>query len=263
MTSEQAPAVAADKPGSDMVGKALRLLCLLSEHPHGAGLSQLAQAAGYPVSTTHRLLKSLQREGFAHSDDTSRRYSLGLRLFELGQRVSHGRGFAGVALPVMQRVTVETREPTLMSVLDGHEQLYVHYVEGSQQVQIIGEPGNRGPLHCTAMGKCLVAFQSAEGSRRLVAELELPRFTPNTITRNDAFAEEIARVRQLGYALSDEEHEFGIRAVGVPVIRADGVAIAALSTAAPAYRMTIERLCQFVPALQDAARELAAVLPPR
>jgi DNA-binding IclR family transcriptional regulator len=245
-----------------MVGKALRLLSLLSEHPHGTSLSQLAQIAGYPVSTTHRLLKSLQREGFVRSDD-SRQYSLGLRLFELGQRVSHGRGFAGVALPVMQRVTAETREPTLMSVLDGHEQLYVHYVEGPQQVQITGEPGNRGPLHCTSMGKCLLAFQSPEGSRKLVGELELHRFAPNTITRRDTLAEEIARVRTTGYALSDEEHESGIRAVGVPVIGADGIAIAALSTAAPAYRMTVDRLRAFVPLLQDAARELAAVLPPR
>ncbi|MFF3518315.1 IclR family transcriptional regulator [Streptomyces sp. NPDC002573] len=263
MTSHRASAAAADTTGSDMVGKALRLLGLLSQNPHGTSLSELAQTAGYPVSTTHRLLKSLQREGFVRSDDGSRRYSLGLRLFELGQRVSHGRGFAGVALPVMQRVTAATREPTLMSVLDGHDQLYVHYVESPQQVQITGEPGNRGPLHCTAMGKCLVAFQSPEESRKLVSELELPSFTPNTITHEDAFAEEIARVRQLGYAVADEEHELGIRAVGVPVIGVDGITIAALSTAAPAYRMTMERLREFVPLLQDAARELAAVLPPR
>jgi len=113
------------------------------------------------------------------------------------------------------------------------------------------------------MGKCLVAFQSPEDSRKLVSELELPSFTPNTITHQDAFAEEIARARQLGYAVADEEHEFGIRAVGVPVIGVDGITIAALSTAAPAYRMTMERLREFVPLLQDAARELAAVLPPR
>lgn len=263
VTVQRAPGAPSDGAGADMVGKALRLLSLLSEHPHGAGVSQLAQAAGYPVSTTHRLLRSLQREGFVRSESDNRRYELGLRLFELGQRVSHSRGFAGVALSVMQRVTAETLEPTLMSVLDGHEQLYVHYVEGPHQVQITGEPGNRGPLHCTSMGKCLLAFQPAEACRTLVGELELPRFTPHTITRRDKLADEVARVRTLGHAFADEEYELGIRAVGVPVIGVDGVAIAALSTAAPAYRMTIDRLRAFVPLLQDAARELAAVLPPR
>lgn len=248
------------KPG-DMVGKALRLLGLLGDHPHGAGLSELARAAGFPVSTTHRLLGSLQREGFVAADEESRRYSLGLRLFELGHRVSHARGFAGVALPVMHQVTLLTREPTLLAVLDHGRQLYVHYVEGPQQVQITGEPGRRGPLHCTAMGKCLVAFQDAERADRLVAELALPRLTAHTITDRRRFAEEITAVRQRGYAVADEEHEIGIRAVGVPVRGTDGVAIAALSTAAPAYRMRVDDLREFVPVLLDAARRLAALLP--
>lgn len=255
------PIQGADGKPADMVGKALRLLALLGAHPHGVGLSELARAARYPVSTTHRLLSSLQREGFVAADEESRRYSLGLRLFELGQQVSHARGFAGVALPVMQQVSRLTRESTLLAVLDGHQQVYVHYVEGPQQVQITGEPGKRGPLHCTSMGKCLVAFQAPEVTERLTAELDLPRLTRHTITDRKRFAGEIAAVRQRGYAVADEEHELGIRAVGVPVCGPDGVAIAAISTAAPAYRMRLDDLREFVPALLTAARELAAVLP--
>jgi DNA-binding IclR family transcriptional regulator len=260
MDSEPIQSRPSGKPG-DMVGKAMRLLGLLGDHPHGIGLSELARTAGYPVSTAHRLLGSLQREGFVAADEDSRRYSLGLRLFELGQQVSHARGFAGVALPVMAKVTQVTREPTLLAVLDRDQQLYVHYLEGPQQVQITGEPGRRGPLHCTSMGKCLVAFQPVEASERLVSELELPRLTEHTITRRDRFAEEIHTVRQRGFAVADEEHELGIRAVGVPVRGPDGVAIAAISTAAPAYRMGLEGLHEFVPALSDAARQLAALLP--
>ncbi|MQA12089.1 MAG: helix-turn-helix domain-containing protein [Pseudonocardiaceae bacterium] len=244
-----------------MVGKALRVLSLLGAYPEGVGLSELAAAAEFPVSTTHRLLASLQREGFARSDPNSRRYTLGLRLFELGQQVSHARGFAGVALPVMQRVSERTGEPTLMSVLDGHDQVYVHYVEGRQQVQIRGEPGRRGPLHCTSMGKCLVAFAPEAERDRLVTELRLDRLAPGTITDRDTFATEIDSVRERGFAVADEEHEPGIRAVGVPIRGPDGVALAALSTAAPAYRMSMAELEESVPALRAAARELAAVLP--
>lgn len=262
MASEPIQDALTRKPG-DMVGKALRLLGLLGGHPHGIGVSELARAAGFPVSTTHRLLGSLQREGFVAADEGSRRYGLGLRLFELGQQVSHARGFAGVALPVMQQVTQLTREPTLLAVLDGQQQLYVHYVEGPQQVQITGEPGRRGPLHCTSMGKCLVAFQATEPAERMVAELPLPRLTEHTITDRRRFAEEIQAVRQRGFAVADEEHELGIRAVGIPVRGPDGIAIAAISTAAPAYRMRLDDLREFVPALTDAARQLAAFLPPR
>lgn len=247
--------------GTDMVGKAMRVLSMLGEHPYGIGVSALARAVGLPVTTTHRLLASLQRDGFVTSDPESRRYLLGIRLFELGQRVSHARGFAGTAVPILRRVTAHTREPTLMSVRDGHHQVYVHYVEGPQQVQITGEPGRRGPLHCTSMGKCLVAFAAEDERRRLIAELELPKLAPGTITDRAAFAEEIARVREFGHATADEEHEPGIRAVGVPVRGPSGVALAALSTAAPAYRTGMTELRGFVPVLAEAARELAALLP--
>jgi IclR family transcriptional regulator, acetate operon repressor len=247
--------------GRDMIGKALGLLDLLADHPAGIGVSQLARLAGYPVTTTHRLLASLARGGFVRGTDG--RYSLGLRLFELGQRVSQARGFSGVALPIMQRVTERTRETTLMSVLDGDRQLYVHYVEGPRQVQITGTPGNLGPLHCTSMGKCLIAFQPTEVRRRLMAEAELIPFTPRTISDRDALAAEVERVRQRGWAVADEEHEEGIRAIGVPVLGPDGHAVAALSTAAPAYRTDPAALRDFLPALREAATELAALLPAR
>jgi IclR family acetate operon transcriptional repressor len=250
-----------ERPETDAVGKALRLLRLLGEHPDGVGVSRLARDAGYPASTTHRLLASLQRDGFVRSDDDSRRYSLGLRLFELGQRVSHARGFTGVALPVMRRVTELTGEPTLMSVLDGHHQLYVHHVQGPHRIRVIGEPAKHGPLHCTSMGKCLVAFAPADVREELVEGLELTPLGPNTITDRARFRAEIEEVRERGHAVSDEEHEAGIRAVGVPVIGPEGTALAALSTPAPAYRMSIEELTGFVPCLRDAAAELAMLLP--
>lgn len=126
------------------------------------------------MSTTHRLLASLQRDGFVRSDGDSRRYSLGLRMFELGQRVSLGS---------------------------------------------------------------------------------------RTITGRARFRAEIEAVRERGHAISDEEHECGIRAVGVPVTGPEGAALAALSTPAPAYRMSVERLTDFVPCLREAAAELAVRLP--
>ncbi|MBE9375279.1 IclR family transcriptional regulator [Saccharopolyspora sp. HNM0983] len=245
-----------------MVARALHLLVLLGDEPRGATLSDLARRAGYPVSTTHRLLNSLAREQFAVLDE-QRRWGLGLRLFELGQRVLHARGFTEVVTPVLEAVSKRTGEPTLMSVLDGHDQLYVHYVEGVQQVQITGEPGRRGPLHCTSMGKCLVAFAPEQQREQLLAELELPACGPKTITDRAQFRAEIAQVRERGHALADEEHEPGILAVGVPVLNPGGTAVAALSSAAPSFRSSLDELRHCLPALHRAATELAVGLPRR
>jgi DNA-binding IclR family transcriptional regulator len=117
----------------------------------------------------------------------------GLRLFQLGRQAGQVYGFAGTALPVMQRVTRQTEEATLMSVLDGTRHLYVHYVDGPLTVGVCSDPGRHGPLHCTSMGKVLMAFAP-----------------------------------ELGHATADEEHHAGLRAVAVPILRPDGTVFAAL-----------------------------------
>lgn len=246
-----------------MVGKALLLLTLLGDYPDGASLSEVARRAGFPLSTAHRLAAALVRDGYARVDETSRRYSLGLQVFSLASRVSHRHGFAGSALPVLRRLAEQTSESALMSVIDGHNQLYVHHVQGRHSVSVSGEPGRRGPLHCTSMGKVLIAFAEDAERKDLLETLELTPFTPHTIVDRQQFRDEIAAVRAQGYAIADEEHETGIRAIGVPVKNLDGATIASVSIAAPAYRVSREKLVDYLPDLNKAAAELTILLPPR
>jgi DNA-binding IclR family transcriptional regulator len=248
----------------DMVGKALRVLKSIGDGPlDGVTLTEVARATGYPLSTAHRLAGTLAREGFVELDEANKRYRVGLAVFALAQRVSAGRGFDQVALPVLRRLAIHAQESVLMSVLDHEGQLYVAQVQGPLQLNVIGDPGTRGPIHCTSMGKALIAFAPDPVRERLVAGLALSPLGPNTITDRATFAAEIAKVRVLGYAVSDEEHEEGIRAVGVPVQGADGNLIAAISIAAPAFRRSMTDLVEMVPAMKDAAHELALTLPGR
>ncbi|KHL01433.1 IclR family transcriptional regulator [Sinomonas humi] len=247
----------------DMVGKALLLLTLLGDYPDGASLSEVARRAGFPLSTAHRLASALVRDGYACVDETSRRYRLGLQVFSLASRVAHRHGFAGSALPVLRRLAEQTSESALMSVIDGHHQLYVHHVQGRHSVSVSGEPGRRGPLHCTSMGKVLVAFAPEAQRDELVETLELTPFVPRTIVDRQQFRDEIRTVADQGYAIADEEHEAGIRAIGVPVKDLDGATIASVSVAAPAYRVSREKLLDYLPDLNEAARELTILLPPR
>lgn len=251
---------AATAPG-DMVAKALLLLDLLGDYPHGAGLSELAAKAGFPPSTAHRLLASLIRGGYAWLNDGDRRYYLGLQVFALGQRVASARGFAGTVVPQMESLSQATQEAVLMSVLDGNHQLYVHYVAGPQQVGVIGEPGQRGPLHATSMGKVLVAFAPPEQSQRLVDTLELTPLGPHTITDRDSYRREIDQIRIRGYAIADEEHESGIRAIGVPILDITGRLRAAISVAAPAFRCDLDRLTGFLPAINRTVSTIQTLLP--
>ncbi|HEX9225035.1 MAG TPA: IclR family transcriptional regulator [Arthrobacter sp.] len=246
---------------TDMVGKALGLLVLLGDEPRGASAAELSRRAELPFSTTYRLLGSLTRDGFVDYEPDGRRYHLGLRIFQLGQRVSNHHGFAGTALPILRRVTEETGEATILSVRDGNHHLTVNKVDGPQTFRVTSDPGHLGALHTTSVGKALVAFADDATRSRLVDELELEPLTEFSITDREGFRAEIELVRQRGFALMDQENELGMRAVAVPVFNAQGTAFASLATAVPVFRMSVEALVAVVPLLQSAAAELAARLP--
>lgn len=246
---------------TDMVGKALGLLVLLGDEPRGASAAELSRRAELPFSTTYRLLGSLTRDGFVDYEPDGRRYHLGLRVFQLGQRVSNHHGFAGTALPILRRVTEETGEATILSVRDGNHHLTVNKVDGPQTFRVTSDPGHLGALHTTSVGKALVAFADDATRDRLVQDLELEPLTELSITDRDAFRAEIELVRKRGYATMDEENELGMRAVAVPVVNSQGHAFASLATAVPVFRMSMEALVALVPLLQSAAAELSARLP--
>ena len=251
------------RSGTDMVGKALSLLVLLGDEPRGASAADISRRAGLPFSTTYRLLGSLTRDGFVDYEPDGRRYHLGLRIFQLGQRVSNHHGFAGTATPVLRRVTEQTAEATILSVRDGLHHLTVSKVDGPQTFRVTSDPGHLGSLSATAVGKVLVAFAEDAEREQLIADLPLERLTEKSIVDRDAFRAEIEEVRRRGYALMDEENELGMRALAVPLLNAQGYAFASLATAAPVFRLTVEGLEAHVPLLQEAAAELAALLPLR
>lgn len=248
---------------TDMVGKALGLLVLLGDEPRGASAAEISRRADLPFSTTYRLLGSLTRDGFVDYEPDGRRYHLGLRIFQLGQRVSNHHGFAGTAMPVLRRVTEQTGEATILSVRDGHHHLTVNKVDGPQMFRVTSDPGHLGSLSTTAVGKALVAFAEDSEREKLLAELPLERLTEKSITDRDAFRAEIGKVRAEGYAVMDEENEAGMRAVAVPLLNSQGHAFASLATAVPVFRLSLEGLVAHVPLLQEAAAELAARLPQR
>jgi DNA-binding IclR family transcriptional regulator len=254
---------AAKADRTDMVGKALGLLVLLGDEPRGASAAEISRRAELPFSTTYRLLGSLTRDGFVDYEPDGRRYHLGLRIFQLGQRVSNHHGFAGAALPVLRRVTEQTGEATILSVRDGHHHLTVNKVDGPRTFRVTSDPGHLGALHTTSVGKALVAFADDAERQRLVEELALEPLTEFSITDRDAFRAEIEQVRSRGYAVMDEENELGMRAVAVPVFNSQGHAFASLATAVPVFRLSVEALVAHVPLLQEAAAELSARLPLR
>ena len=245
-----------------MLAKGLTLFGALAEYPDGVGVTKLSRNVRLPVSTVHRLLGEMVRYGFVHLDAESRRYYLGIKFFELSHRVSRIRSLSELALPAMREIADVTGETVFMAIRDGNDLIYVERVEGRRRIQIQGFAGERGPLHATAGGKCLLAFLPEEEQETVISELKLEKLASNTITDLDELRTELELTHSRGYSVNDEESQEAIRSVGVPVIGARGRPAAAISIAGPAFLIPLGDLEQFIPLLHDKAREIGLQLPP-
>lgn len=260
MAEENAAKSAAPSRGSGTIAKGLAMLATVGEFPHGATAAEVAARSGHPFSTAYRLLGSLVDAGFVEYDARTKTYALGLAVFELGQRVGNARGFTGTAAPVLEELTARTGESSVLAVLDGVETLTVHTIDGPQYRQTT-DPGDRGPLHSSAIGKVLLAWMLTDERDELLERLPLPARTEHTVTDVSALRAELDASRAAGWVEQGEQHDIGMNAVGVPVLRRDGTVIASLALAAPLFRADLGALREHVPALQDAAARLGTLLP--
>lgn len=248
--------------GAGTVGKALGVLTLLGEHPHGATAAQIAAQVDYPFSTVYRLLNTLVSTGFASFDPEQKKYRLGLRVYQLGQKVASTRGFEGAAAPILQRLTEHTGESSIMGVLDGTHFLTVRKVDGPQ-FRTTTDPGDHGSLHTSAIGKALLAFADTATREHLLDTLELTPRTEHSLADRDELRRQTERIREQGWAGQQEENDVGMAAIAVPVLSPSRRLIAAVALAAPLFRTDLTGLQRYLPALRQAAADLALELPHR
>ncbi|MFC0038459.1 IclR family transcriptional regulator [Actinomadura rayongensis] len=233
----------------------------LLEHLADAGgelaLSELTEVSGLPMPTIYRLMRTLVNLGYVRQEP-SKRYALGPRLIRLGDGA--GRLLGSWARPALARLVDEVGETANMAVLEGDAVVYVAQVPSRHSMRMFTEVGRRVKPHCTGVGKALLAQLDEPRVREILAHTGMPANTPHTLTDPDALIAELAKTRERGYALDDEEQEIGVRCVAVPLPGAP--APAALSVSGPSARMTGEALGAVVPAMRAIAERFAAELAP-
>jgi DNA-binding IclR family transcriptional regulator len=210
-----------------VIDRAFRLLDAFTPTRVELTLDELAQASGLPRSTAHRLAQQLAERGAL--ERSRRGWRLGVRLFELGQLVAHPQRLRDLALAHMEDLYELTHATVQLAVLDGIEVLYVEILSGHRKVRTPSRRGGRMPVHCTALGKALLAFSDDGGVAILAAAAPLAARTPRTITDPGRLTAELHEVRRTGVAFDREEASPGLTCVAAPVLSARGVARAALS----------------------------------
>ena len=230
----------AQKRSSDEVGVvddrsvAARLFAILDAFAAPAGatsltltLTAIAQRAGLPLSTTHRLVAEWVSWGGLSKHENGQ-YSLGMKLWELGVQTPTARNLRTIALPYLEDLYETTREHVHLAILDGRDALYLEKLSGHHAVRLISRVGARLPLHSTGVGLVLLAYAPTDVVQQYLAT-RLQRFLPHTVTEPDAVRKRLAEIRLTGIARLSEEMTAGSSSLAAPIRDRTGQVVAAVS----------------------------------
>jgi DNA-binding IclR family transcriptional regulator len=254
------PGAGGDRAAVKSADRALQLLEFIGDRG-AVRFTELLTELGLPRSSAHGLVSTLAARGWIEHDAAARTYSLGPRVWQLGQRYASRQDVAALARPVMDDLAREVGETVQLAELDGVANVYLAISEGPLPMRLASSVDMRLHSHGTGIGKALLSQLSSEEVRRRLSAVALPRFTEHTITDVEQLVAAVDRVRTDGFAVDDEEYLLGCRCVAVPLGRPgriDAGRHLALSVTAPVFRCGPDWPERPLRALQRAAVRIQA-----
>lgn len=224
------------------LNRALLILDLLKENPNGLRITEIAKALNVAKSSAHRLTTTLNNFGYVKQDSETKKYSLGLKLVELGDVVLQSLDIRTVASPFLHELANELGETVHLVIRENSEIVYIDKIESPQTIRMYSRIGKRAPLHCTGVGKAILAYLPESIRNKIINEKGLQKFTEYTITTKEDLLRNLEEIRKRGYSIDDQEHELGIRCVAAPIFNHKNEVIAGISVAAPTFRFQTEMI---------------------
>jgi IclR family KDG regulon transcriptional repressor len=204
--------------GAPSVKKAFAILSAIASSRDGLGVSELARGLKIAKSTVHGMTAALEEVGAVMRDPHTKRFKLGFTLFEVGRSAYSQIDLKTSARPVMEELMENTQTSVFLGILNWDHVTVLDIVESRQGFKITAPVGTTIPLLAGAVGKAFLSSMDEAQSAKIVKSKGLPRFTKNSIVDPEAYFKELAKVRQKGYAVDDEEYILGVRAVASPLM---------------------------------------------
>ncbi len=253
--AEQAPSGSAVMGAAvQSVDRALAILEVLARTGE-SGVTEIAVELGVHKSTASRLVATLEAHRLVEQTGDRGRYRLGMGILRLAGATTARLDLVQEARPIARQLAADTGETVNIAVLSESSALYLDQIAGSSALQPHNWVGQHIPLHATSNGKVLLSGLDEAGLDAALGKLAT--YTPRTITSRTLFREELARVREQGYAVAVDELEVGLAAVAAPIRNAHGDVIASMSVSGPSFRLPEERVTQVVRLVTEAAGEVS------
>lgn len=241
------------------VDQSLKLLDYFTKEKPLWGIRELANESGLNHSTVYRILETLESNRFLVKDRETKKYSLGIRLWELGLLMYESLNLSQFIRPIMERLMHDTGESIFLTALDGDEALTLDTMEPDHKVKYSVSIGSRVPLYAGASYRSILAFMPEEKIEQILAG-DLKAHTTESITEREVIRRELEHIRKTGWAKSEGEYTKDVRAIAVPLFNQDGHIFGSLTVAGPKYRFTDRHVEQSLIRLQQARDEMTAVI---
>lgn len=236
------------------LARGLKIIDLLADTEGGLTASELIEHLGIDKSGISRLMGTLVKYRFVDRDNETRRYYLGSHVHELGDRAGQHSALRDLVQPYLAQLTAQSNENAHVAVYSSSQALTIADQPSTEPLRVVSEVGRRMPLHCSAVGKCLLAFAG------ISLPTAFPRFTENTIVDEQLLKKALEEIRHQGYAIDDEELTSGVRGLAVPLRNREGRTIATIGLSGPSVRLTSESIPQLIVNLQEVAANISTKL---
>jgi len=239
--------------------KVFAVLQALSERSE-TGISDLSIRLAMPKATIYRFLHTMKTLGYVRQEADSERYGLTMKVFELGSKALQYPDLVDLARPHMQLLADKTGETVHLGTLIDSEIIYVHKIDSRHTLGMYSRVGRRAPLHCTAIGKVLLAWEQPERRDRILAGVDFKRYREKTIVEREPFLAELERVKKQGFGEDREEFDDHIRCLGIPIFDRLSQPIAGMSISFPSFRYDEAKAPELVAMLKVASRDISTRL---
>jgi DNA-binding IclR family transcriptional regulator len=236
--------------------KAVKIMNLFSASETRLSLAQVSSRLNMPKSTAHNLLNTLRSEGYIEKLDRDM-YALGTAPLALTQNIRANVEIRDPAAPLLRKLADYARESVYLTIKDGDYALYIYAVESSHRLLARTAIGDRVPLHCTSVGKAIMAHLPEEEIKAIVTRVGLPPFTENTLDNIADLKADLAQTRERGYSLDTEEHEIQTFCIGAPIFDRKGRVIGACSVSGNSPDMVTDRLADLATHVTDTALDIS------
>jgi len=205
-------------------------------------LQEIANDLNMHKSTVYRIISDLCAYDYVQRSDETKKYRLGLKFLDISASIIDNLDIREVAKKSIEELNNITKETVHLAVLLGNQVVYIDKKESPYLIRMYSEIGKSAPLHCTGIGKVILAFQPPKIQEKLLDSITFHKYTENTIVSMKQLMREVEEIREKGYALDKEEHEKNVGCIGVPIRDYTKKVIASISVTAILYRMKMEDL---------------------